>query len=185
MEWDTTLMQALEPQGWPSSHGALSLTFQILHYMFCLFSMDPPYEKMQPIIIVKRVRSPSLNREEPSSAESTYKNTTEILTGQGHRPANNAGCSPLPLSTVLEHQSHRGITRDYSHVSPEWKHHLNRVLGMCRSCRLRGGGQNKERRRDSTVHQEGDMFKGPVEGTGWEGQETEGWNQGRHANSIL
>ena len=111
--------------------------------------------------------------------------------GDSHRPGTQA-CQQcwlltLPLSTVLEHQSHRGITRDYSHVSPEWKHHLNRVLGTCRSCQAEGRRtRTKERRRDSTVHPgRGDMFKGPVEGTGWEGQETEGWNQGRHANSIL
>ena len=54
-EWDMTTVQALEPQGWPSSHGAHSLTFQFLHHMFCLLSVDPPYER-NAARCVKRVR---------------------------------------------------------------------------------------------------------------------------------
>lgn len=151
------------------SHGAIASHFRSYAHMFCLYFSE---SSSLMALVCKEMRSPSLSAREGLALGWSYQLPAwRYSQARGHQglPAMLAAHPAAPRYQNCSH--YKRITGDYSHVSPEWKHHWTGVEG--RRGELPGWGEEGPGRKGGGTWSSsgrGDMFKGHMEGQGGKAQ---------------
>lgn len=186
MEWDTTLCRLWSHRADPALMEPIASHFR--SYTTC--SVYFPW-----ILLMKKMQ-PGVCKGSEEVLHSTEKSLALRLSQHTKTPRRCSQARDTGLPTMLAahpatfHSPGAPVTqRDHQGLFscfPEWKHHLNRVLGTCRSCQAERRTRTKERRRDSTVHPGKRWHVQRACGRdGGEGQEDKKAGTGRHAKRRL